>query len=401
MRSLILRDSSMSIVEILAGVYDVIICSYEFFHSNGKAMHVHRDAIIERANDQDGNKILPKRTTAALHSDLWKILDLPFKIAVFDEAQKVNKRGKQIHESLKNHLHAQSIAILSGTLAHNKWHNLSGYIDFGKSHPFVTHNKFLHTFASFDVSQQIERPTQDKVALLQRCLQAFTIARPASILNLPRCIKHYVHFDLLADEAERVSDLTTKYTMIAGILSGEMAMGIGGADFGDARAFAIAITAQMAALHPMLADNAFIKGHLPELEAALDEDPDGEIPEDKLEGLTRDVWLAAVAARPNIVEESGRLTTIMRLYCWLRMAYPEEKMVFFSTSLRFLDIISSAFSRTLGIEPLRYDGTVTVRRRAIVERLFNEHDDPRPLLITITAGESPNDLAGRSRCANY
>jgi hypothetical protein len=99
MCALVLVDSSMSMAEILAGGFDVIICSYEFFNANGKAMHMHRDAIIEKANDQKGNKILPKRTTAALHSDMWKILDLPFKIAVLDEAQKVNKRSKKSYFS--------------------------------------------------------------------------------------------------------------------------------------------------------------------------------------------------------------------------------------------------------------------------------------------------------------
>jgi SNF2 family DNA or RNA helicase len=388
MRAFIIQDPLVTVAEILAGGYDVLICSYEFFNSNGKNMHTHRHNVYEAANDQTGTKIRPKRTTAALHSELWKILKLPFKIAVCDEGQRINKRGKQVHDSLKKHLYAKGFAILSGTLPHNKWHNMSGYLDFGQNHPFPTNAKFLHAFASFSHSNQIERPSADKFALLQKFLQAITIARPASILNLPECIKNRVQFDLLDRELPLVDQFSYKYARMSGILSSLQNEGKGAADLDTSGVVAMAATAQISALHPMLAEEAN-KGQL-RLELLKESDDfleDLQDIEAELEGLERDEWLEAVKKRDNIVEESGRLSMLMKLYTWLRETYPDEKMVFFSSSLRFLNILDEAFMRMHGVLVLRYDGTVPYKKRGVIEKTFETCHPSRPLLITITSGK--------------
>jgi len=44
----------------------------------------------------------PTDRASALHSEMWKILGLLWKIVVLDEAQRVNKRDKLRHQALKH-----------------------------------------------------------------------------------------------------------------------------------------------------------------------------------------------------------------------------------------------------------------------------------------------------------
>ena len=386
MRALSVDDSNITQAQLLAGGYDILVCSYEFFAQNGKDMHQLQENIQMVANDQNNIIPQPRRSTSGLQTEMWKRLNMPFKIAVLDEAQRVNKREKFRHEAIKNHLHARSFCILSGTLPHNKWHNMSAYIDFGQSHPFDTHNKFLHTFSSFDQSNQIESPSVARIRLLQKFLQAILIARPASILNLKECKKYSVPFKLFKYEASVVTILAEKYARLSGIDSktgAELAQ-IGAVD--SSGIFGLAVKAQMAAFHPMIAAEIDTV-ELRDFNEDYVEEGFQDLAEEDLGGKSRDDWLAKVKARPNITKESGRLTTLMNLYKWLRETYPDEKMIIFSSSLKFLDIVDEAYKRDFKINPIRFDGTVPTRKRKTVERTFETCGPEIPFLITINAGK--------------
>jgi len=51
---------------------------------------------------------------------MWKILNMPFKIATLDEVQRVNKRGKLHHHAFKKHLHESSFLVFSGRRSQNE-----------------------------------------------------------------------------------------------------------------------------------------------------------------------------------------------------------------------------------------------------------------------------------------
>ena len=380
MRAIHLSDSSITFTELLAGGYDIVVCSYGFFEANGRDMHRYASNILAKVNDQTHSVPQPSRPTSALHSDLLEILNIPFKIAVLDEAQRVNKRGKLRHDALKNHLRAASFLIMSGTLAHNRWHDLSGYLDFGRNHPFMTHNKFLHTFSSIGVDNQIEHPTTKKLRLLQKFLQAITIARPVSMLSLKDCDKKEVDFRLLDHEAMVVAERTLKYIKVKGIAS--EGGPISSADLSGG-VFGLAVIAMMASLHPMLGDLAVSKHRRQKLirQGIMDISDIDNFDED------RDKWLQKVKDRPDIITESGRVTTITRLYSWVRTKYPDEKIIIFSSSLTFLDIVAEALQRSNSIEPIRFDGLVPISRREVVENEFEMCSPEIPLLMTINTGK--------------
>lgn len=88
------------------------------------------------------------------------------------------------------------------------------------------------------------------------------------------------------------------------------------------------------------------------------------------EGDARDKWLEQVKTREDLIAELGRIQTILRLYDWLRQTYPFEKIIIFSSSLRFLDLLQEAFQRHGEIDVLRYDGLVATAKRKVVETTF-------------------------------
>jgi hypothetical protein len=88
----------------------------------------------------------------------------------------------------------------------------------------------------------------------------------------------------------------------------------------------------------------------------------------------------------DLITVSARMEIVTKLYKFVRRKYPTEKIIFFSASLRFLDILAEALERD-NISPLRYDGIVSQDDRKQVEREFKTCDAATPLLVTIGAGK--------------
>lgn len=138
LRAFCLEDSSMTVHEILAAKHDVLVCSYEFVETS--------DRDLLKFGLQDGPRdTLPSRPGTVLFSTLWNELSIPFKRMILDEAQIVKKRSGIRHKTLLG-IPAKAVIMLSGTFAHNKWHDISGYLDFIKGHPFDSHSKFIRFF---------------------------------------------------------------------------------------------------------------------------------------------------------------------------------------------------------------------------------------------------------------
>jgi hypothetical protein len=130
-------------------------------------------------------------------------------------------------------------------------------------------------------------------------LQAFTIIRPASILQLKDCDRRIVTFNLLPKEETTVANLTDEYQRAI--------------KRRDRKAEIDSVMAMMASLHPMLGEAAKRK-HL-----TLNDTSEGPAKglHDALReegGEDRLSWLAEVHSRKELIRESGRLTTLIRLY---------------------------------------------------------------------------------------
>lgn len=387
MRAFWLQDPRMTAHELYAGGYDVIVVSYEFLEAN---MRDKRDlpAIIESYLRNDRKGEAPTRPNSAIHSDFWRQIGLPFKRVLLDEGQKVNKHHTARHIAAKN-IHCKAYIILSGTLMHNKWHDISGMLDFVQSHPFTDHAKFMHAFSDRDYTGRLYLPAS-KMVMLQRFLQPFLISRPASLIQLKELTRRRVPFRLNEGEESQIDQLMADYqqAVAASKASGKKSR-IDGIDF-DVAGFGILVRAQLASLHPL-----FAKAMVDTETNDHDYDPNKVEPDDEYQAaamqteqrrVTREEWLAMIEECATLREDSGRLDTLLKLYRWLRKDYPQKKMVIFSQYLRFQDIVAHAFLRYLDIEVLRFDGTTTEERRKKVRLEFQSCDPAIPLLMTSGAG---------------
>lgn len=339
-------------------------------------------------NDEHGTLKQPTRPNAVLHSSFWKELNLPIKRLVLDEAHLVNKRYGVRHKALKNLFYLSAI-VISGTPAHNVWQNFSGLIDFLQGHPFHTHKLFLKAFSSVDYEGRIGRPELDRVRALQRFIQAFTIARPATIIKLKDCTRHAMHYTMRPSHAAEIEILLLKYHQM--IVMRKDLNPAEGPDAQMAAALSCAVKAQLLSVHPMLyEDSERVHGNTDDDFVDMDEEDPvyGYIAADRAAkpGEERSKWLQRVKDRENLVNESDRLIYFLYVYEQLQRSYPGQKILVFSQYLKFLDIIAEALRRVHGVEALRFDGKVNHTQRVKVQEDFKTADAKVPLLMTAAAG---------------
>lgn len=107
----------------------------------------------------------------------------------------------------------QGTFLLPGTLTHNKWHNLSRLIDFVKGRAIKDRHGFLKLFSAVDAAGTTKDIDIVGMRLLQRFMQAYTIARPSNFVKLKDCKRYSAMFRLLSEEAEEVAKLTRQYVI--------------------------------------------------------------------------------------------------------------------------------------------------------------------------------------------
>lgn len=375
----------MAAHELLALGVDVVVCSYDQVEASGRARRALLDELDAYNNDQTGTIKKPTRPDAVLHSSFWREMNLPIKRLVLDEAQLVNKRHGVRHRALKD-LFYHSVLLLSGTPAHNKWHNFSGLVDFLQGHPFTTHTLFLKAFATLDYDGKITRPDLPRVRLLQRFIQAFTIARPSDILKLKDCIRYRASFHIRGAHRKVINALVRRYLrLVAMTRGGETVVEV---EPDAKKALSYAVQAQVMSLSPFLLEES----EQPKSDGFVDMDEDdpvyGYVSADTATkgGEDRDEWLQKVREREELIDESDRVRQFLLVYKQLRSTNPDQKILVFSQYLKFLDILEEALKRAFGVQALRFDGTVGQGQRLKVQQDFKDLDPKVPLLMTTGAG---------------
>jgi SNF2 family DNA or RNA helicase len=172
LHAIILTDPKVSAHQLYAIKPDVVIVSFEFVE------HAYRRI---RNFTEDMSK---GRPNSPLHSDFWNLTDWPIKRLFIDEAQRLGNTRSATFTAVKA-IPARATALFSGTFPHMKWDAWAGPVSFLKHQPFTSLDSFNRVFATFRSDGYIaEEPEASRMALLQRFLLRFTIARPASVLEL-------------------------------------------------------------------------------------------------------------------------------------------------------------------------------------------------------------------------
>ena len=393
MSALHLNDSSISAHAILAGGYDVVVTSYEFVEANASKKTTYEDKIeaYSKAGDHDAAK--PKKPTTALATGLWALTGLIIKRGYMDEAHVVNKRDGKRHLALVQ-LPVSSWCLMSGTLPHNRWHDISGYLDFVKGHPYTSHEKFMAQFSAPNYTHSASRDIGGaQLLLLQRFLQALIVIRPRDVLKLPPCRRLAFPLDLTNEQAGIVCELTEKYKMCCGM--GDQAVTV--EDTEETNALGLAIRAQMHCLHPRLAppsekDDFELDREVVANTTAAKLNKTYSV-EDISAAEKRKQWLQELDEwTVEMFDESPHLFALTHFLDSMIKRLPDEKLVVFSQYLKYLDIVELIMRKRFGVKCLRYDGTVGQIRRVEVQKEFSNARPPRPLLITAGAGSTGLNL---------
>lgn len=107
-----------------------------------------------------------------------------------------------------------------------------------------------------------------------------------------------------------------------------------------------------------------------------------------------DDWLQHLRINHN-ASNSSRVKCFIEIYRHIKYSHPSENIIVFSVSVRFLDIVSIALEE-IGVETLRYDGSLNSKQRKAVQDQFALQKGQKPLLMTAGAGGVGLNLSAAS-----
>lgn len=187
-RVLLLDDPQITCQELLDSGYELVIVTYQFLALQYKKF-------LEHQQDKTNDKMIK----LSIFSPLYRMLNLPLKHMVIDEAQYGQNIWGISHQAFSA-IYRSGTLLLTGTPIKHRWSSVFPLIHLLPGHPFKTDAVFQHVFGSFEFLRQ--KPTE--FARLVKFLQGFIVARPASILKLPAAKLTREEFRLDGDEEESV-----------------------------------------------------------------------------------------------------------------------------------------------------------------------------------------------------
>ena len=183
----------MTAKELLDRRLYFVICTYQFVQSlwrawrrNWKFYGIVQKLDLEetlkrlRSSEQQRTK---KRHVNCLFSQVYRLLSLPIKHLVLDEAQAAKNPESITHEAIR-HLYYDAIFLVSGTFISNIWYGIYGFVSLLPGHPFKEREDFTRVFGRRKPGQIYLDPSPSKRNRLVKFLQAFVVSRPATLLQL-------------------------------------------------------------------------------------------------------------------------------------------------------------------------------------------------------------------------
>jgi SNF2 family DNA or RNA helicase len=281
---------------------------------------------------------------------------------------------------------------------------------------------------------RVAEPTPDRVAIMQKLLLAFVVARPGSVLKLPGLKVWRYNFELAAYDSRLIHLLIEKHKKIVRCRS------LATFENNGNNALKKLVNSQLRSLHPSLyspnddeSKLLYLLGNTEDDQLAMelaktlqsqektedldseededatddDEDPSdpdynpevGDIDDEDTEQIAelcqeyesnvshpdRAAWLKKIE-EPEFDFMSSRVRAFLHVYEVYRLAFPAEKILVFSPFLKVLDIFATALKEKHGVKSLRYDGTLDTDEREAVRSKFSECSRDVPMMITASAG---------------
>ncbi|KAB5555002.1 P-loop containing nucleoside triphosphate hydrolase protein [Coniochaeta sp. 2T2.1] len=173
-RTMVLHRADTPIETLLA--HDIVICSQGFLRSR----------YIDTLNPNPRQlKQMP------LHSALYQRLGRQISVLIVDESADARNSNTILAHAIRS-LTPRATFCLTGTLVYNRWQNIYSQISLLPGCPFTGIEHFNQCFG-LEPDDRISKPSDDSKPLLQRLLVALVVARPKSLLVLPKTHVHTEH----------------------------------------------------------------------------------------------------------------------------------------------------------------------------------------------------------------
>ncbi|KAK0625622.1 hypothetical protein DIS24_g11055 [Lasiodiplodia hormozganensis] len=233
-KTIILTDHSMGAMQLLEQRPVFVITTYQFVVDQLRRRNAHlgyRELILRRGKAAADNIVtmnhIRQLPTLSLFSDIYRYLTgyMGIKRLIVDRAQNVKNLSSQIHQAIKE-LRYESIILISDTFIANRWDEIYGLIDLMPCKPFPSVHHFHHVFSAKGGTEIARFPDLQRKDVLIKYLMSFTIARPASLLQLPNAKKENIRatdegfFAALRyqdDQAPKIPHIDVIYWVIAGL----------------------------------------------------------------------------------------------------------------------------------------------------------------------------------------
>ncbi|KAH8692962.1 P-loop containing nucleoside triphosphate hydrolase protein [Talaromyces proteolyticus] len=379
---LILDDAKTTASVLAEAKYDIIICSYHFLSNAHRRLTEfdERLALYKR-----GAGPLPPRPVGGLLGKFWKLLDLPVKRMVLDECQTIKREEGRFFQAVRS-VYRRGTILLSGTILSNRWFDVANPIAMLSGHPFDTRSKFMNALAVTTKNTRVNAYGEPDIVSIQRLMLAFTFARPSSCLLMPGAVMNDATFELTAEELVKVTEATIRYERARASVLKE-----GGDSTENKKALEFAVVAQLLAAHNFLTEDSV--ADIPIATVELEGDPDQflvrltQMNSQDLGSRNRKEWLKFLDdTNISNLRNSSRVRAIILVLEHIRKTWPDEKVVIFSTFLRFLDVISRVIRRTFGDICLEFNGTLDVNAKQCVQNAFTNNPSHKYMLITSGSG---------------
>jgi SNF2 family DNA or RNA helicase len=312
----------------------------------------------------------PARPIGCIYSEFWKYTRQPVKRLVIDECDKIKKPEGSFFIAL-DAIDRRATILLSGTILSNKWYDISNAIAMLSGHPFNTRRKFLNAIAIATRTTRKQECEEPDIVSFIRLMMAFVIARPSACLAMPGLEMIDITFELTKEESEKVTEATLRYERARRTIEKR-----GGNNTDHKRALGFAVIAQLRGAHGYLANET--PDDVPTAAVELDGDIDNlfvylsQMDVGDNISQSRNDWIKRLDnSDHSALKGSSRVQALVVLIRHVRMKYPGEKIVIFSTFLKFLDIVARVIRSEFGDTVLEYNGTIDASTKTKVQ-----HDSP-------------------------
>lgn len=441
-----LDNTKDTALDIIKGNYDIVFVTPQFVeHQFRLWTHWlnHREIVetegLDCADKQYPDIAKQRRLNLSLYSTCYRTRLLPFKHVVIDEAQYGKNENGSTHQAFRN-LYRDRTLLLSDKFLGNRWTDVFSLMDLLPGHPFVSRRLFDNTFGG-----DPDGPKQTDLNLLTKFLMGIVVARPNSVLKLPKSTVFHRNFELGSAELDLV-----EYYMLLWYraikrrrqrLASETIQETSGDSGNGMQILGLILKAQVFAGHLKIAEpskereqsirstvnrfrkyyaeqvtmttktslesEVFIPDSIRSKHAFLMQEnlnlPQSIFDERKKKSNNKRAWVsrfkpqALIKKRAEWLKKvkrladeavySSRINAVLEVIMECGKTYKGERIVVFSKFLGFLDILNEALVRHPSkSEVWRFDGTMSAEDRLVNKHAFNECKSDRPKIILVTPG---------------